>query len=113
LNPAQLIRVSGLGSSRPFFVLTFHTLCPLITGYNRTLMAEFNYENKPVSSFLVDPTKERWSMYLMKTMMLPWLYWNRMLPGEPHEARYLKPFKPLVHAMGLDYREPKATAGHS
>lgn len=90
-----------------------YTVCPLITGYNRTLMAEFNYENKPVSSFLVDPTKERWSMYLMKTKMLPWLYWNRMLPGEPHEARYLKPFKPLVHAMGLDYREPKATAGHS
>lgn len=49
-------------------------------------------------------------MWLMKTRMLPWLYWNRMIKGLPHESRYLKPFAPLVHGLGLDYREPKAAA---
>ena len=85
-----------------------YTVCPLITGYNNVVMAEFDYNQKLVSSFLIDPTKERWSMWLMKTKMLPWLYWNRMIKGLPHESRYLKPFAPLVHALKLDYREPKA-----
>jgi sulfide:quinone oxidoreductase len=84
-----------------------YTVCPLITGYNNVVMAEFDYSQKPISSFLVDPTKERWSMWLMKTKMLPWLYWNRMIKGLPHESRYLKPFAPLVHWLGQDYREPK------
>ena len=85
-----------------------YTVCPLITGYNNVVMAEFDYSQQPISSFLVDPTKERWSMWLMKTKMLPWLYWNRMLKGLPHESRYLKPFAPLVRLLRLDYREPKA-----
>ncbi|QPN64130.1 FAD/NAD(P)-binding oxidoreductase [Synechococcus sp. CBW1004] len=83
-----------------------YTVCPLITGYNNVVMAEFDYSQKPICSFLVDPTKERWSMWLMKTKMLPWLYWNRMIKGLPHESRYLKPLAPLVHLLRLDYREP-------
>jgi sulfide:quinone oxidoreductase len=86
-----------------------YTVCPLITGYNNVVMAEFDYSQKPISSFLVDPTKERWSMWLMKTKMLPWLYWNRMIRGLPHESRYLKPFAPLVHLLKLDYRETPVT----
>jgi sulfide:quinone oxidoreductase len=86
-----------------------YTVCPLITGYNNVVMAEFDYSQKPVSSFLIDPTKERWSMWLMKTKMLPWLYWNRMIKGLPHESRYLKPFAPVAHVLGLDYREPRLT----
>ena len=84
-----------------------YTVCPLITGYDNVVMAEFDYSQQPISSFLVDPTKERWSMWLMKTKLLPWLYWNRMLKGLPHESRYLKPLAPLVRALRLDYREPK------
>ncbi len=42
----------------------------------------------------------------MKTKMLPWLYWNRMIKGLPHEGRYLRPFRPLVHWLRLDYRAP-------
>jgi sulfide:quinone oxidoreductase len=83
-----------------------YTVCPLITGYGRVVMAEFDYRQQPVSSFLVDPTKERWSMWLLKTRLLPWLYWNRMLRGLPHEGGHLRPLAPLVHALRLDYREP-------
>jgi sulfide:quinone oxidoreductase len=52
-------------------------------------MAEFNYEQQPVPSFPLDPTQERWSMWVVKKNLLPWLYWNRMLRGEPHERRYM------------------------
>ena len=81
-----------------------YSVCPIISGYGRVVMAEFDYSKQPVSSFLVDPTKERWSMWLLKTRLLPWLYWQRMLKGLPHEGRYLKPLAPLVHWLRLDYR---------
>lgn len=87
-----------------------YTVCPLITGYGSVVMAEFDYRQQPISSFLVDPTKERWSLWLMKTRLLPWLYWNRMLPGLPHEGRYLRPLAPVAHALRLDYREADQTA---
>ncbi len=66
-----------------------YSCCPLITGYGKTIMAEFNYQQQPVPSFPLDPTKERWSMWVMKTAVLPWVYWNRMLKGGDHERRFI------------------------
>jgi len=66
-----------------------YSCCPLITGYGRTIMAEFNYQQQPVPSFPLDPTQERWSMWVVKKNLLPWIYWNRMLRGEPHERGYM------------------------
>ncbi len=62
-----------------------YTCCPLVTGYGKTIMAEFDYDSKPKSSFPFDPTQERWSMWMVKRHVLPWLYWNRMLKGESFE----------------------------
>ncbi len=81
-----------------------YSVCPIPTGYGNVVMAEFDYSGQPVSSFLVDPTRERWSLWLLKTRLLPWLYWHRVLRGLPHEGRYLKPLAPLVHWLRLDYR---------
>jgi sulfide:quinone oxidoreductase len=68
-----------------------YTCCPLITGYDRTIMAEFDgYSSTPVSSFPLNPMKERWIMWKMKTTVLPWLYWHRMLKGETFEGDYIK-----------------------
>jgi sulfide:quinone oxidoreductase len=73
-----------------------YTCCPLITGYNYTMMAEFDYDNKPVGSFLMNPAKERWSMWLVKKHMLPYLYWERMLRGKPFEGHMLKPLHKIL-----------------
>jgi sulfide:quinone oxidoreductase len=82
-----------------------YTACPLITSFHSVVMAEFDYDLQPVSSFLVDPTKERWSMFLIETRVFPWVYWHRVLKGRLHESRFLKPFKPLVRALGLARKE--------
>ena len=58
-----------------------YTSCPLITGYGKVVLAEFDYEGKPVPSFPIDPTKERYSMWLLKRYFLPFLYWHGMLRG--------------------------------
>ncbi|MGK7918054.1 MAG: FAD/NAD(P)-binding oxidoreductase [Prochloraceae cyanobacterium] len=69
---------------------TGYTCCPLITGYGKTMMAEFDYDKKLTPSFPVDPTQEHYSMWLVKRHVLPWLYWNRMLKGKPFEADLFK-----------------------
>jgi sulfide:quinone oxidoreductase len=63
-----------------------YACCPLITGYDKTIMAEFDYDKKPTPSFPIDPSQEYWSMWFVKKHVLPWLYWNRMLRGEKFEG---------------------------
>lgn len=82
-----------------------YTACPLITSFHSVVMAEFDYNLQPVSSFLVDPTQERWSMWLVETRVFPWVYWHRVLKGSLHESRFLKPFAPLVRWLGLALKE--------
>ena len=55
--------------------------CPLVTGYGKLVLAEFDYDLKPTPSFPFDTTKERWSMYQLKRYGLPTMYWNGMLKG--------------------------------
>jgi sulfide:quinone oxidoreductase len=55
--------------------------CPLVTGYGRLILAEFDYDGKPMESFPFDQSKERFSMWAMKVYALPDLYWNGMLRG--------------------------------
>jgi sulfide:quinone oxidoreductase len=45
------------------------------------MLAEFDYDNKPMETFPFDQSKERWSMYILKRYILPWLYWHQILPG--------------------------------
>ena len=56
--------------------------CPLVTGYGKLILAEFDYDGNPTPSIpLIDTKKERWSMYMLKRWGLPWMYWNLMLRG--------------------------------
>ncbi len=55
--------------------------CPLVTGYGKLILAEFDYDNNPMETFPFNQAKERWSMYQLKTKVLPWLYWNKILKG--------------------------------
>jgi sulfide:quinone oxidoreductase len=60
---------------------TGYTSCPLVTGYGKLVLAEFDYNNQPMETFPFDQSKERWSMYQLKRRVLPWLYWNKILDG--------------------------------
>lgn len=58
-----------------------YTSCPLITGYGKLMLAEFDWDNKLKPTFPFNPTKERYSMWLLKRYILPWFYWNKILRG--------------------------------
>lgn len=59
-----------------------YTSCPVVTGYGKLVLCEFDYNNKPDETFPFDQSKERWSMYQLKRRILPWLYWHKILPGK-------------------------------
>jgi sulfide:quinone oxidoreductase len=58
-----------------------YTSCPLVTGVGRAIIAEFDYDGKPMETFPFDQAKERWSMWILKAYILPKIYWYGMLKG--------------------------------
>lgn len=58
-----------------------YSACPIPTQYGKLMLAEFDYTNKPKMTFPFDQTKPSWLMWLLKTKVLPWLYWNKILKG--------------------------------
>jgi sulfide:quinone oxidoreductase len=65
-----------------------YSSCPLITGYGKMVLAEFNYKNeftpdpKLKGMLIRDSSKEHWRLWILKKYILPYLYWNKMMKGE-------------------------------
>jgi sulfide:quinone oxidoreductase len=59
-----------------------YSSCPIVTGYGKMLLAEFDYENNAAPSLPIDTSRPRWDMWILKKYLLPWFYWNRMLRGK-------------------------------
>jgi sulfide:quinone oxidoreductase len=71
--------------------------CPLTTAYGKVIMAEFIYGGKVTPTFPLDPRKERWINWWIKTTGLPLMYWHYMLKGHEwffkHNTSYVEPSK--------------------
>jgi len=59
-----------------------YTSCPLVTGYSSLVLAEFDFDKKPVETFAIDQGKERWTMYNLKSHVMPRIYWDYMVKGK-------------------------------
>lgn len=55
--------------------------CPLTTAYGKVMLAEFTYGGKVTPTLPLEPSKERYSMWLLKKYGLPLMYWDYMLKG--------------------------------
>ena len=56
--------------------------CPITTARNKMLLAEFDYTMEHVPTFpIIDSTKSRRDMWLLKRRGLPSMYWHLMLRG--------------------------------
>ncbi|MBR10566.1 MAG: pyridine nucleotide-disulfide oxidoreductase [Rickettsiales bacterium] len=83
-NILTLIDQSKLGNK----TYNGYSSCPLVTGYGKMVLAEFDYKQ----NFIPDPklkrmmvfnsSKEHWRLWMLKKYGLPYLYWNKMLKGE-------------------------------
>lgn len=71
-----------IAGNEPTAAYDGYTACPVVTGYGRLIMAEFDYDLEPKPTLpRLDSTKERWSMYQFKRHILPQLYWHGMMRG--------------------------------
>ena len=68
--------------------------CPLVTGHNKVVLAEFDYNGTPLETFPVNQAVERISMYHMKADVMPELYWSGLLKGYWGGP---KPWRQLMH----------------
>ncbi len=59
-----------------------YSSCPVVTGYNKLILAEFDYNKQPTETLPFDQGKERLSMYILKKYFLPIMYWSGMLKGK-------------------------------
>lgn len=65
-----------------------YSSCPLVTGYGKMVLAEFDYNNNFTPDpelrkmLIFDSHKEHWRLWMLKKYMLPYLYWNKMMKGE-------------------------------
>lgn len=58
-----------------------YSACPIPTKYGKLMLAEFDYSNRPKMTFPFNQAKPRWTMWMLKTKVLPWLYWHKILKG--------------------------------
>ena len=65
-----------------------YSSCPLVTGYGKMALAEFDYEGnftpdpKLKQMLVFNSAKEHWRLWMLKKYGLPYLYWNKMMKGE-------------------------------
>ncbi|XP_062922633.1 sulfide:quinone oxidoreductase, mitochondrial isoform X2 [Mobula hypostoma] len=71
-----------------------YTSCPLVTSYNKCVLAEFDYNGEPLETFPFDQGKERRTMFHMKADFMPPLYWHALLKGWWGGPA---PFRKLLH----------------
>jgi len=82
-NIMHLIKDNHLGKK----IYEGYSSCPLVTGYGKMILAEFNYKNeftpdpKLKQMLIFDSTKEDWRLWMLKKYGLPYLYWNKMMKG--------------------------------
>ncbi|KAG0325299.1 hypothetical protein BGZ99_000815 [Dissophora globulifera] len=71
-----------------------YTSCPLITGSETLILAEFSgYTGKPQETFPFDQSKESYLTYLLTKELIPEIYWKSMIKGTwDGPAKYRKLF---------------------
>lgn len=74
--------LSVLADTTPVASYDGYSACPIPTQYGKLMLAEFDYTNTPKMTFPFDQAKPRWSMWILKTKILPWLYWHKILSGK-------------------------------
>ncbi len=64
-----------------------YSSCPLVTGYGKMVLAEFDYDSnftpdpKLKQLFIKDSSKEHLRLWWLKKYILPRLYWKKMMKG--------------------------------
>lgn len=82
-----------------------YVACPIVTGYGKMLLCEFDYTKNPTPTIpFINTCKERYDMWLLKAYGLPWMYWNIALRGRT--IPFLGAVRPAVEPAREVYVQP-------
>lgn len=70
-----------MAGQQPTTTYDGYTSCPLVTGYSKCILAEFDYNLQPLETFPVNQGKERRTMFHLKKDLMPDMYWHGLLKG--------------------------------
>jgi sulfide:quinone oxidoreductase len=56
-----------------------YTSCPLLTGFGKCILAEFDFNGNPLETLPIDQGKERRLAYILKKDVMPAIYWNMLI----------------------------------
>lgn len=87
----------AMKGEKPRHLYDGYTSCPLVTGYSKCILAEFDMNGNPLETFPFNQGKERRTMFYMKKDMMPAMYWLGLLNGYWEGPKYLRK---LMH-LGL------------
>lgn len=76
LSSGIAMQIVDLDSYFDLFQYDGYTSCPLLTSSKTCILAEFDYDAQPLETLPINQGKERRSAYLMKSFMMPELYWK-------------------------------------
>ncbi|GBP93093.1 Sulfide:quinone oxidoreductase, mitochondrial [Eumeta japonica] len=71
--------------------------CPLLTGHNKCILAEFVYDGVPRETMPFNQANESILAYYMKKDLFPYIYWNLMLKGYYHGPEVIRK---LINPLG-------------
>lgn len=64
-----------MSGNKPEAIYNGYASCPLVTGYDKCILAEFDYNLTPMETFPFNQARELRSMYIMKRDIMPTVYW--------------------------------------
>lgn len=74
--------ISTMENKIPTSKYNGYTSCPLTVGDDKVVLAEFDYELKPTTSFpFIDQSKENSFFFYLKKFFFPRLYWRGLIKG--------------------------------
>jgi sulfide:quinone oxidoreductase len=85
--------LAALQGREPVSQYDGYVACPIVTGYGKMLLCEFDYTKNPTPTIpFINTFQERYDMWLLKKYGLPWIYWNLGLRGRT--IPFLKAVRP-------------------
>lgn len=69
------------GKSPSEFKYNGYASCPLVTGYGKLILAEFDFDGQPLETFPFDQSKESRAMYHLKKDAMAEIYWYGLIKG--------------------------------
>lgn len=73
--------VNEMEGKEPCLNYDGYASCPLVTSYDKCILAEFDYNLEPLETFPFNQAKERRSMFFMKKDLMAPLYWHLLANG--------------------------------